>query len=181
MAARTVQIVRRLCMQCHILHVVSCTLHAVSMTRHASCMRCQWPPPRMPCACVVNDPAWTRACGVNDTACIFNFFFSASPFCIYLSLFEVVQKYYCACGADDTSCILKNSNNFANSNLYLKRLQPLNQGPRTEVLMKKNEGRKFRNPVPLKPTLLGSIFNNDIWLEFRVSIHVLKNSAVWAE
>jgi hypothetical protein len=44
------------------------------------------------------------------------------PFCMWFSLFEVVRKFYCACGVNDTACILKNSNIFANSNLYSKRL-----------------------------------------------------------
>jgi hypothetical protein len=44
-----------------------------------------------------------------------------------------------ACGINDTACIVKNSNIFANSNLYSKRLKPLKQEPRTDVLMKKTE------------------------------------------
>jgi hypothetical protein len=41
---------------------------------------------------------------------------------------------------NDTACILKNSNILVNSNLYSKRLEPLNQGHRLDVLMKKTEG-----------------------------------------
>jgi hypothetical protein len=59
-----------------------------------------------------------RACGVIDTASIFNFFCIPSLFCIWFSLFEVVRKIFGACGVNDTACILKNSNIFANSNLY---------------------------------------------------------------
>jgi hypothetical protein len=40
---------------------------------------------------------------------------------------------------------------FAKSNLYTKRLWPLNQGPMTNVLIKKNrEGRKSRDTVILR-------------------------------
>jgi hypothetical protein len=33
--------------------------------------------------------------------------------------------------------------------IYAKRLQPMNQGPRGDCLMKKTEGRKSRDTVPL--------------------------------
>jgi hypothetical protein len=49
----------------------------------------------------------------------------------------------------DTACISKISNFFVNSNLHTKRLYPLNQGPRTDVLMKKNKIRKYRDDVAL--------------------------------
>jgi hypothetical protein len=44
-------------------------------------------------------------------------------------------RMHLACYVNDTAFILKNSNIFANTNLNL--LLPLNQGPRTDVLMKK--------------------------------------------
>jgi hypothetical protein len=69
----------------------------------------------------------------------FSFFCIASLICVWCSLFEVVQQFFCACDVNDTACILKNSNIFANSNLYSKRLYPRNQG----VLMKKNRGSKI--------------------------------------
>jgi hypothetical protein len=56
---------------------------------------------------------------------------------------------YFACGVNDTECIFKNSYIFANSNSYSKMLWPLNQGSRTDVLMKKTEGWKSRDTVPL--------------------------------
>jgi hypothetical protein len=68
---------------------------------------------------IVNDTACIRACGVNDTACIFIFFHTIA----------VLHMIF-------TFRNLKNSNIFANSNLFSKRLYPLNQGPRTDVLMK---------------------------------------------
>jgi hypothetical protein len=36
------------------------------------------------------------------------------------------SNFFCACSVNDTACILKNSNIFANSNLY--------SGPRTDFL-----------------------------------------------
>jgi hypothetical protein len=37
----------------------------------------------------------------------------------------------------------------ANSKPYSKRLSPMNQGPRGDFLMKKTDGRKSRDTVPL--------------------------------
>jgi hypothetical protein len=67
------RIVRRLCMRCHILHVVS-------LTPHAPCMQCQW-------------HRIHRASVVNNTACIrmhFSLYCTIKPFRLWFSLFEVV-------------------------------------------------------------------------------------------
>jgi hypothetical protein len=148
-------------------------VHAVSMNPHASCMQCHWP--RMHHACSVNDLTYTvHAVSLKPHA--FFIFCIASPFCIWFSLLEVDLKLYgacggndntctCAmyircqwhcmhrsCGVNDTACILKNSNIFANSNLYSKRL------PRE----RKSEGRKSLDTVPLR------ILGFHIWLSFFV-------------
>jgi hypothetical protein len=66
------------------------------------------------------------------------------------------HRMHHACGINDTACILKNSNIFANSNLYSKRLLPLNQEPRTDVLMKKNRGSKISWHCPFKLVVLNN-------------------------
>jgi hypothetical protein len=64
----------------------------------------------------------TRARGVNDNDSAM----SMTP-----------HAFCCVCGVNFTSCSFENYNFFPNSNLYLKRFYPLNQGPRMDVLMKK--------------------------------------------
>jgi hypothetical protein len=142
------------------------TVHAVSLTPHAFyiffavfiwfslfevvrkfllCMRCQW-------------YSMHHACGVNDTTCIVHAVSMIPHTHVHaISMTKHVpcmwyqwHRMHRACGVNDTACKLKNSNIFANSNLYSKRLSPINQEPRTDVLMKKTEGQKSRDTVPLK-------------------------------
>jgi hypothetical protein len=92
------------------------------MIPHAPCMRCQW------------------------HRIIFNYFAYHRCFA-YEFYFSKLFKNF---GVNDTACIFKNLNICANSNLFSKRLWPLNQEPRTDVLMKKTEDRKSRDTVPLR-------------------------------
>jgi hypothetical protein len=118
------------------------------------------------------------AYGVNDTACIVHavsmthFYFFAYHCCFAYDFHFSKLKHFLkcmrchapcmryqwyrmhhACGINDTAWIFKNSNIFANSNLYSERLYPLNQEPRTDVLMEKTEGWKSRDSVPLTTCL----------------------------
>jgi hypothetical protein len=53
------------------------------------CMRCQWS--RM-----------HHTCGLNDPACILNFFLHRIAVCKWFSVFEVVRKFYCVSGVNAT-------------------------------------------------------------------------------
>jgi hypothetical protein len=100
------------------VNYTSCTMHAVLMTPHAPCMRYQWY--RM-----------HRACSINDTGCTINFLHNFEKWKSYakqkqwhrmhFKKFEYLRKFE-----------LRNT----------KRLLPLNQGPRADVLMK-NRGPKI--------------------------------------
>jgi hypothetical protein len=70
----------------------------------------------------------------NDTACIvhavsltpnafLNFLDTVAVLHVIFT-FRSFRKFYYVCGVNDATCILKNSNIFANSNLYSKRLWP---------------------------------------------------------
>jgi hypothetical protein len=59
------------------------------------------------------------ACGVNDTACTM-LAVSMTPHAPWMRYQR--HRMHRACGVNDTACILKNSNIFANSSLYSKRL-----------------------------------------------------------
>jgi hypothetical protein len=81
-----------------------------------------------------------RACGVIDTACIFNFFCIPSLFCIWFSLFEVVLKIFCACRM-----------RFKKFE-YLREFEFIfeKEPPSPDVLMKKNRGSKISWHCPFK-------------------------------
>jgi hypothetical protein len=108
-----------------IVHAVSMTPHAhvhvVSMTPHATC----------------------TVHAVSLTPHVYLIFLHTIAVLHMIFSFRSCSKIFCACGVNDTAGILKNSNIFENSNLYSEK-------PRTDVLMKKTEGRKSRDTVPLK-------------------------------
>jgi hypothetical protein len=52
-----------------------------------------------------------------------------------------------------------------NSNLFSKRLQPINQGPRADVLVKKTEDPKSGDTVPLKTAIADDF-------KFSVLVHI---------
>jgi hypothetical protein len=91
-----------------------------------------------------------RACGVIDTVYILHFFAYHRCFAFDFHFSKLFKKICVHAVSMTPHAFKKNSNIFANSNLYSKRLKPLNQEPRTDVLMKKKEGRKSRDTVPLR-------------------------------
>jgi hypothetical protein len=47
------------------------------------------------------------ACGVNDTACIFNFFAYHRCFAYDFHSSKLFEKFVCACGVNDTACTVR--------------------------------------------------------------------------
>jgi hypothetical protein len=58
---------------------------------------------------------------------------------------------------------------------YAKRLYAVNQGPRRDCLMKKTEGRKSRDTVPLKTTQMLILRRKKIWCVVGSVTNVMDN------
>jgi hypothetical protein len=152
-------------------------------------MRCQWHCMHFKFFCIPSlFCIWFFcACGVNDTTCTMHAVLMPPHAHMYaVSMIPhapcMGYQWHCmhhACGINDTVCILKNSNICANSNLYSKRFEPLNQEPRTDVLMKKSEGRKSCDTVPLNDSYRIRVMGSDEWKVSCISMEISLASSIF--
>jgi hypothetical protein len=110
------------------------------ISKKFSCMLCQWY--RMHHACGINDTAWIVH-AVSMTPHAFLIYCIPSLFCIWFSLFLCMRCQW--------HCMHFKKFEYLREFEFIfeKALAPY-QAPRTDVLMKKTEGRKSRDTVPLK-------------------------------
>jgi hypothetical protein len=94
------------------------------------------------------------ACGLNDTACTKKYSNNFEKLKSYAKQRRCAKKIIKnACGVNDTAYTIfafENRSYLGKFEAELKKALAVNQGPRGYCLMKKTEGRKSRDTVPLR-------------------------------